>query len=127
MGQQLLNPDTVEGWHWGTEWIDSGSLFERVNFVSQQLGNLERPGVQAIVDRILAGGNGSIAPQVLVDRALDQLAMTAVSEQTHSALIEFVEERDQLIVDEEPDGQSPRERAANVLKMIGVTPEFQQA
>ena len=24
MGQHLLNPPSVEGWHWGTEWIDSG-------------------------------------------------------------------------------------------------------
>ena len=127
MGQDLLNPDSVEGWHWGTEWIDSGSLVERVNFVSEQLGNLETPGVQGMVDRILAGGNGSIAPGVLVDRALDQLAITAVSEETHLALIEFVEQRDQLVVDQEADGQSPSERAANVLKMIGVTPEFQQA
>ncbi len=64
---------------------------------------------------------------MLVDRALDQLTMTAVSDETHSALIEFVEERDQLVIDGEADGQSPRERAANLLKMIGVTPEFQQA
>ena len=127
MGQQLLNPKTVEGWHWGTEWIDSGTLVERVNFVSEHLGNLESPGVQAMVDRILAGGHGSIAPEVLVDRALDQLAITAVSEETHSALIDFVEERDQLVTDEETDGHSSHKRAANVLKMIGVTPEFQQA
>ena len=26
MGQDLFNPPTVEGWHTGREWIDSGSL-----------------------------------------------------------------------------------------------------
>ena len=29
MGQDLLNPPTVEGWHTGKEWIDSGTLVER--------------------------------------------------------------------------------------------------
>ena len=28
MGQQLLNPPTVEGWHTGKEWIDGGTLNE---------------------------------------------------------------------------------------------------
>ncbi|MCI0440584.1 MAG: DUF1800 domain-containing protein, partial [Chloroflexi bacterium] len=32
MGQQLYNPPTVEGWHTGHEWIDGGTLNERVNF-----------------------------------------------------------------------------------------------
>ena len=31
MGQSLLNPPTVEGWHTGKEWIDGGTLNERVN------------------------------------------------------------------------------------------------
>ncbi|GIT02316.1 MAG: hypothetical protein CM1200mP27_09410 [Chloroflexota bacterium] len=26
MGQDLLNPPSVEGWHTGEEWIDSGNL-----------------------------------------------------------------------------------------------------
>ena len=28
MGQDLLNPPTVEGWHTGKEWIDSGTLVD---------------------------------------------------------------------------------------------------
>ena len=39
MGQGLLNPPTVEGWHEGTEWINSGALVDRVNFVAQSLGD----------------------------------------------------------------------------------------
>src|SRR5262245_20172375 len=30
MGQSLMNPPTVEGWHTGKEWIDGGTLNERV-------------------------------------------------------------------------------------------------
>ena len=29
MGQALLNPPSVEGWHAGVEWIDTGNLVER--------------------------------------------------------------------------------------------------
>jgi hypothetical protein len=33
-GQDLLNPPSVEGWHTGPEWINSGSLMARINFVA---------------------------------------------------------------------------------------------
>src|SRR5262249_52328927 len=39
MGQDLLNPPSVEGWHTGQEWINSGSLMARINFVAEQVGN----------------------------------------------------------------------------------------
>ena len=39
MGQDLLNPPSVEGWHTGKEWINSGSLMARINFVAEQVGN----------------------------------------------------------------------------------------
>ena len=52
MGQGLLQPPTVEGWHEGLEWIDSGALVERVNFAAKELGNVYAPGVQDIVARI---------------------------------------------------------------------------
>ncbi|GIT44037.1 MAG: hypothetical protein Ct9H300mP11_19730 [Chloroflexota bacterium] len=38
MGMDLMNPPTVEGWHTGREWIDSGTLVERINFASDLLG-----------------------------------------------------------------------------------------
>ena len=39
MGQDLLNPPSVEGWHTGSGWIDSGTLVSRINFVADQVGN----------------------------------------------------------------------------------------
>ena len=32
MGQELLNLPSGEGWHTGKEWIDGGTLVERINF-----------------------------------------------------------------------------------------------
>ena len=52
MGQRLMNPPTVEGWHTGHEWIDSGTLSERVGFVERQFEDLSKPGVRDMVDRV---------------------------------------------------------------------------
>ena len=66
MGQDLLNPPSVEGWHTGQEWINSGSLMARINFVAEQVGNTDLPGVQAIVDRLQA--MGVLEPEQMVDQ-----------------------------------------------------------
>src|SRR5262249_7406485 len=54
MGQGIFQPPSVEGWHEGIEWIDSGSLVERVNFVANQLRNVQNAGVRRIIDRLAA-------------------------------------------------------------------------
>ena len=128
MGQWLLNPPSVEGWHWGTEWIDSGALVERVNFASERLGNLDSPGVQTMVDNILEGGNGSLSGEEMVNRAFEELSLTDVSDQTRSALIDFAEAQLDQPTEESEDGDdAPRKQVANVLKLVGATPEFQRA
>ena len=38
MGQELFNPPSVEGWHTGREWIDGGTLVQRINFTSDRFG-----------------------------------------------------------------------------------------
>ena len=70
MGQDLLDPPTVEGWHTGREWIDSGTLVERINFVADQVGKRELPGVKLIVDRMSAGAS-IMSPEEFVGGCLD--------------------------------------------------------
>ena len=123
MGQWLLNPPSVEGWHWGTEWIDSGALVERVNFASERLGNIESPGVQTLIDRILSDSNGGLNAEELVERALDELSVGDISDKTRSALVEFAE----VQVNQPDSGNAGPEQVANVLKLVGATPEFQRA
>ena len=123
MGQWLLNPPSVEGWHWGTEWIDSGALVERVNFASERLGNIENPGVQTLIDRILSDSNGGLNAEDLVERALDELSVTDISDKTRSALVEFAKTQ----VNQLDSGNAGPEQVANVLKLVGATPEFQRA
>jgi uncharacterized protein (DUF1800 family) len=123
MGQWLLNPPSVEGWHWGTEWIDSGALVERVNFASERLGNIESPGVQTLIDRILSNSNGGLNAEDLVERALDELSVADISDKTRSALVEFAKTQ----VNQLDSGNAGPEQVANVLKLVGATPEFQRA
>src|SRR5207253_2788225 len=60
MGQGLLQPPSVEGWHEGLEWIDSGSLVERINFITKELSNVRNPGVRAIIDRLACEPGGTL-------------------------------------------------------------------
>ena len=57
MGQKLMDPPSVEGWHTGKEWIDGGTLTERVNFAVEFFSDASRPGVQEIADRIKGDGS----------------------------------------------------------------------
>ena len=71
MGQDLLNPPSVEGWHIGKESIDTGCLVERVNFGATQLGDISQPGVQRIIERLRAHGE---LPPAQIHERLPRLA-----------------------------------------------------
>ena len=86
MGQEFLNPPSVEGWHTGAEWINSGSLMRRTNFFAATLGNAGRPGVRAMIDRLKE--RGDLAPEQLVDACLDLMGPLEVDEATRGELVE---------------------------------------
>ena len=65
MGQTLMDPPSVEGWHTGKEWIDGGTLTERVNFAVGKVRDPRAPGVAAVTERLAAAG-GAMAPQEFV-------------------------------------------------------------
>jgi len=89
MGQRLMNPPTVEGWHTGHEWINSGTLSERVGFVERQFRDISKPGVKDMVER---AGSLDDDPDKLVDRCLDLLGGIVVSEQTYDSLVAYAKE-----------------------------------
>ena len=89
MGQELLGPPTVEGWHTGREWIDSGALVERVNFAADRVGDVNNPGVRRMVDRLQAGAEAMTAEQ-LVDACLDLAGPVAVSDARRDELVTHV-------------------------------------
>ena len=126
MGQQLLNPPTVEGWQQGLGWIDTGTLIERLNFVAQQLGDEGKPGVEAMIGRILGRSEETLSGELLVDACLEELGAIDVSEDTRAALVDFaVKQGDTHAGQREPD--DARRRVGEMLRMAGSTPEFQRA
>jgi uncharacterized protein (DUF1800 family) len=127
MGQGLLNPPTVEGWHEGSEWIDSGVLVERVNFVAQEMGNTSRPGVRDIIDRLSAGSSDSLTPDELVDRCLDLIGPITVSDETRDTLVGFAKRQGDLnLIDHQP-GDEAEQRVGNMLRLVASSREFQLA
>ena len=72
MGQQIYNPPSVEGWHEGVEWLDSGNLLERVNFASKYLSGNDRVCVQDVINKI-DGKYTEITPKYLLEECLNQL------------------------------------------------------
>ena len=127
MGQGLLMPPTVEGWHEGEEWIDSGALVERVNFAAAEVGDVSKPGVRAIIER-LAGQNGhSISPEELVDRCLDLMGAVTVGDETRTALAQHVATQGDLDLRGHQEGDASGRRVGDLLRLIASTPEFQLA
>ena len=127
MGQGLLQPPSVEGWHEGLEWIDSGSLVERINFITKELGNVRNPGVRAIIDRLAAEPGGTLTPAQLVDRCLDLMGPIAVHDETRAALVAFAARDGELHLEAHQPGDAAEQRVGNMLRMIASTREFQLA
>ncbi len=120
MGQELNNPPSVEGWHQGVEWIDTGTLMERINFASEQLGDLDKPGVRDMVDSIVADGilmdgDGGTRSELMVSRCLEQMGALSVSNDTREALIGIAEQ----------DGDE-RQNVAQMLRLAAASKEFQR-
>jgi hypothetical protein len=127
MGQGLFQPPSVEGWHEGMEWIDGGTLLERVNFVGSELGNVKNPGVRTIINRLSAESGGTLSPEALVDRCLDLLGPFAVAPDTHAALVAFVARQGDVHLHEHQPGDAVEQRVGDVLRLVAATREFQLA
>jgi uncharacterized protein (DUF1800 family) len=122
MGQDLLNPPSVEGWHTGREWINSGSLMSRINFVASQIGNPELPGVQAIINRLKAQ-NTKTAEQ-LVTNCLDLLGPIEVGAETKKELTEAAKQWGEISWDG-ANAQNATRRAGEMMQLIAATREYQ--
>ena len=127
MGQGLLEPPTVEGWHEGEEWVDSGALVERVNFAANELGNAELPGVRSIIDRMASSNGGTLSPLELVDGCIDLIGPFQVSQETRSALIDHVTRGGDVDLGDHQRGDESEKRVGEVLSLIASTREFQLA
>ena len=126
MGQEILNPPTVEGWHTGTEWVDTGTLVERVNSSALVIGDTVQPGVQAMIQR-LKGGQNSYQPAELVDECLLLLGSLSVSNSTHDRLVEFAANWGEVSFTPEDAASCSEQQVVELLQVILATREYQMA
>jgi hypothetical protein len=124
MGQDLLNPPSVEGWHTGREWINSGSLMARINFMAERIGDTSLPGVRAIVDRLKQ--RGSLSPEQLVDGCLDLIGPLEVGADTRQQLLAQANEWGQISWSN-GEAQAADQHVAEMLQLIVATREYQFA
>ena len=126
MGQELMNPPTVEGWHTGKEWIDGGTLNQRVNFAVNQLADLSKPGVRDIIDRIAADG-APIGPEAFVERCLDLAGPVYAGGETRAGLLNFARNGGDLRFDTDDEREVSEARIGRMLQLIAATREYQFA
>jgi uncharacterized protein (DUF1800 family) len=126
MGQTLMDPPTVEGWHTGKEWIDGGTLTERVNFAVGMVKDTSKPGPQYIIRRLSASGQ-PIPPSEFVDRCLDLVGPMEVCAETRKALLAFAERGGDLRFDTEEQRRESESRIGRMLTLIVASREYQFA
>lgn len=119
MGQELLNPPSVEGWHTGKEWIDGGTLVQRINFTADRVGDVSYPGVQDIVNTLASEG-ATISPEGLVDGCLRMLGHYELADETRLMLVDHVRKSGELRTDTEAFSQ----HVCQMLQMIVATKEY---
>ena len=119
MGQEILNPPSVEGWHTGREWIDGGTLVHRINSTADHLGDTTQPGVQNII-KALASQSQTISPEGLVDGCLRLLGNYELADETHHMLVAKASHGGEM----RTDSENFPEDVVQTLQMIVATKEY---
>ena len=126
MGQELLNPPTVEGWHTGKEWIDGGTLTERINFSVGELSDPSKPGIEQIISRLKSNGS-ALSPDEFVDRCLELVGPLDVGETTRESLTRFAASQGDLNIGADDAVEENNARVVRMLQLIVSSREYQFA
>ena len=125
MGQRILDPPSVEGWHTGAEWINTAGLVNRINFAVDLFSDSSKSGVAYIIDSIKA--QGSLSPRDLVDACLDMMGCITPSERTRRELDEHAATLGALHFDTPQSQAESTRRITEMLQLIASTREYQLA
>jgi len=120
MGQSLLDPPSVEGWQTGPEWINSGSLLARVNFVADRVADTSLPGIKDIINHFKE--ERVLTPDQLIDASLEAMGFLELSKETHDQLLEHAWSDGSL---DWSDEAAAGTRVGEMLALIGATTEYQ--
>ena len=120
MGQAILDPPSVEGWYTGKEWINSGSLMARINFVADNVANTGLPGVKGIIADMKA--EGVTTPEQLVAASLEHMGYLELGDETNEQLMEHAKGNGDL---DWSDEAAAGTRIGEILALVGATTEYQ--
>ena len=125
MGQDLLNPPSVEGWHTGVEWINSGSLMRRINFTADMVSDVNRPGIRSMINRMQS--QGDLTAAAMVDNCLDLMGPLEVDEATRQELVAHAENSGAVSWATDADVSASEERISEMLQLIVSLRDYQYA
>ena len=125
MGQRILDPPSVEGWHTGTEWINTAGLVNRINFAVDLFSDHRKTGVRDIVDRIEA--RGSLCPRQFVDTSLEMMGCLEASGRTQTELYDHASLLGDLRFETAADKAESTRRIKEMMQLIASTREYQLA
>ncbi len=123
MGQELMNPPTVEGWHTGSEWIDGGTLTERVNFAVNQFDDTSTPGFQEILGRL----GDAVKGEDLLEKCLELLGPLQLGEESRSALGRYADAVGDLDLGTDQARTENADKISRMIQLIVSTREYQFA
>jgi uncharacterized protein (DUF1800 family) len=83
MGQQLLEPPDVSGWHLGRNWFSTGSMLARMNFAAQLTTNQKF----ALRDAFRSVG---ATPEGVLSEALDRYKPADFDDDSRVALLDYL-------------------------------------
>ena len=121
MGQDLLNPPSVEGWHSGVEWVNSGALIKRTNFVAEMMSETKHQGVRDIIEHVR---QNATTPETLVEECLDYLGPIEVTEGTMAELLKQANSEGDLVWNGPASTADSERRVAEMLQLIVSTREY---
>ena len=124
IGQEILDPPSVEGWQTGKEWITSGALVARINFVADMVGNTEMTGVREIVENMASNGK-AMTEEAFVDRCLELMGMVQIEERTRREAIDHARESGPVFWDTEVARATSSRRTGEMLALIASSREYQ--
>ena len=120
MGQSILDPPSVEGWYTGREWINSGSLLARINFVADHVADTNLPGVQNIITGMKSDGIST--PEELLEASLEHMGYLEISDETRQQLLDHAKSGGNMDwMNEAAAGV----RVGEMLALVGATTEYQ--
>jgi len=120
MGQHLLNPPGVEGWHEGEEWVDSGSLIERINFAASEVGRVDSAGIQRMIQLVENAGD-DVRPESFVEACLDAMGSIDLGSGSKAVLVDHAAQNGPGT----PGALDGAERIVEMFQLIVSTPDYQ--